>query len=178
MRITVKPANEIVIYQICALMREEDKEEIYPTFPADSPGAVAFATNQAIQYGRGGVVWVEGAPVAVFGAHPEPFGCYDSKCWRAFAFGTDEFKSAVYVIMREMHKLIRDVIRTQGTMRLHAYSHENHTTAHKWIEALGGRREGEPLRHFGKNGDTYHCYVWLRDEQKWLEHENWKGYAA
>ena len=175
--VNVKPHTPGALLHICAAMRDVDRKEIYPTFPSENINVLVAATDMALNHGRGGIVWADGVPVAVFGAHPEPLGCYKSACWRAFAFGTDRWKSAVYVVMRELRALVRDVIRDQGTMRLHCVTHEENTGAHKWIEALGGRIEA---RHpyYGRNGDNYLTYVWLRDEQKWLDDENWKEYSA
>lgn len=175
-RVSVKPPTPMSVYNVCANMREIDRREILPLYPDDSAETAAKITYYVLKQGRGGVVWVDGREAAIFGAHPEPAGCYSSQCWRALAFGTDRWKGAAYQVIREMHKLVRDVILEQGTVRLHCTTIEENVEAHKWIVALGGRVEARHP-HLGRNGENYLTYVWLRQEQKWVENENWREYA-
>ena len=34
---------------------------------------------------------------------------------------------------------------------------------HRWLEMLGARREAT-LRGFGKNGEDFHLYAWLKED--------------
>jgi hypothetical protein len=127
-----------------------------------------------MRVGRGGIVWADGLPVALYGVHKE-FGT--SVHYRVFAFGTDDWKKGAYVVMRELRKLVREVIDEEGTMRMQADSHEDHTEAHQWMEKMGGKRESI-MRHYGKNGETYYRYVWLRDEAHLRLDDTWSPWLV
>jgi hypothetical protein len=172
--VTVKPINKIAVHYICTHLREIDKREIYPLFFFDDPEHLTAATMWAIEHGKGRIIWANGLPAALIGVHPEANG---PSCWRVFAFGTDNWKSAAYLCMRELRKLAREVIRETGAMRMHCDSIEEHTEAHSWIERMGGEVESV-MPHYGKNGETYRRYVWLRDRSAFMSDPNWKEYAA
>ncbi len=171
--VTIKPPNKVAVYHICNHLREVDAKEIYPLCYHDSPMLLAEQTYQAMKHGRGHVIWADGIPTAIIGVHPEHGG---KACYRVFAFGTDDWKKAVYACMRELRRMVRDVIREDGTMRMHADSHEDHKEAHAWMKRMGGRCESV-MRHYGKNGETYHRFVWLRDEIKWANDPNWQPFT-
>ena len=54
--------------------------------------------------------------------------------------------------------------RDNGMHRVEAVSIEGHTQAHRWIEAIGLSQEGPPLQGYGKNGETYIQFAWVRDD--------------
>ncbi len=170
--VTVKPANQVALYHICRNLRECDAQEIYPLCHHENPMILAQQTMWACNAGMGNIVWVDGLPTAVCGVHPEFSGHMN---YRVFAFGTDDWKAAAYPVMRELRKIAREVIREHGTMRMQADSSEHHTEAHAWMERMNGKRESI-MRHYGKNGETYYRYVWLRDDVSWMNSPEWAPY--
>lgn len=170
--VTVKPPNKVAVYHICRNMREIDAKEIYPLCWHESPLLLAEQTFQAMKLGKGKVIWVDGIPTAIIGVHPEHGG---KACYRVFAFGTDDWKKAVFVCMRELRKMTREVIQAHGTMRMHADSSEHHNEAHAWMQRMNGKLESV-MPYYGKNGETYHRYVWLRDDPSWKDQPGWKPF--
>lgn len=172
-RSSVKPVNRVALYHICANMRDVDKREIYPLLPHDNPLLLAHQTMHACNMGRAKCIWVNGIPAAVCGVHPE----FGHMAYRVFAFGTDQWKSAAFLVMRELRKIARSVIKDHGTMRMHADSHADHEEAHKWMERMNGKCESV-MPYYGKNGETYHRYVWLRDDVEWMNSPEWQPYST
>lgn len=170
--VTVKPVNQVALYHICRNLRECDAQEIYPLCHHDNPLILAQQTMWACNAGQGKLIWVNGIPAAVCGVHPEFSGHMN---YRVFAFGTDDWKAAAYPVMRELRKIAREVIKEHGTMRMQADSSEHHTEAHAWMERMNGKRESV-MPHYGKNGETYYRYVWLRDDVSWMNSPEWAPY--
>lgn len=169
---TIKPPNKVAIYYICRNMREIDAKEIYPLHYHNNPLILAEETYHAMTLGKGLVIWADGLPAAIIGVHPEHGG---KSCYRVFAFGTDDWKKAVFVCMRELRKMTREVIQEHGTMRMHADSHEDHKEAHEWMKRMNGKLESV-MPYYGKNGETYHRYVWFRDDPSWKNQPGWQPF--
>ena len=170
--VTVKPINKVSLYYVCSNLREIDQREIYPLLSHDNPLILAHQTLHCVHEGRGVCIWVDGMPAAICGVHPE----IGHMTYRVFAFGTDKWKSAAFLVMRELRKIAREVIKEHGTMRMHADSLADHTEAHRWMERMNGVRESE-MPFYGKNGETYYRYRWLRNDVRWMNSPAWQPYA-
>lgn len=144
--------NLMDIAYICRNMREWDAKEVFSTRFDDDPDQFAM---QVMNWTLTWVVWGKERPVAVLGA----WECWPGR-WAAGMFATDEFEQVGLGLTRWVKKRMIPTIRELGLRRAEAKSIDGHVVAHRWLEALGARREGAPHENFGKNGETFHTYVW------------------
>lgn len=138
---------------ICRNMREMDAREIFATRFDDDPDRLAMDIMQ-----RWSVAWVakgEVMPIAIVGGVEMWPGM-----WTAGMFATDDFPQIGLGLTRWVKRRMIPTIQELGLRRAEAKSIEGHTVAHRWLEALGARREGVPHHNYGKGGETFHTYVW------------------
>lgn len=146
------------VHYVAFNLRQSDKEEIFNILEYDCPyrfGWEAFSVFR--NKGRARIAWHNGRPAAVIGLVEER-----PSVWNISMFGTDDLKSVAFECMR----WARDNIAELGGppfngRRLQCDSHENHHEAHKFLLALGARKEGELMRNFGKDGSGYWRFVWV-----------------
>lgn len=74
-------------------------------------------------------------------------------------FATDSFPSIAAALTRAIRNDIFPRYRARGIHRIDCVSIEDYDDAHRWIEVLGLDR-GEPLRGYGKGGETYLQFAW------------------
>lgn len=138
-------------------MREWDRREVFATRWDDDPNILAMDTMRWGNLTR--VAWNGERPVAVIGAIE-----IWPTVWSVWMYGTDEFPSVGLGVTRFVRDTLIPEIIGAGFRRAECKSLEGHTDAHRWLEALGARREGEPLLNYGKRGETFHTYVWDRED--------------
>jgi hypothetical protein len=149
--VIVEPITPATAHYVAARMREADRAEVFATWPDDDFGALAARAAQ-----RGPLAFCAGQdwPIACFGA---------AQCWpgvyQAWMYATDDFPRVAIPLTRWVKCRIMPLLRTTGAHRMHAYSLDGHTTAQKWMLALGARHEATHL-NFGKRGETFHVFVW------------------
>jgi len=81
-----------------------------------------------------------------------------------FFFATDRFGDVALPLTRfVVQRLLRNV-REAGVHRIEALTSASHAQAHRWLHALGLRQEGEPFRGFGKGGEDYVQFVWVKED--------------
>ncbi|MEJ8474604.1 hypothetical protein [Roseibium algae] len=145
---------------VAANMRAADFEEIsclWQEFDARALGI--FAVEHSVP----GFAWAirdnEGQPVAAYGmSYAAPF---DPEHWQAWAFGTDRFRRVVPLMTRHLQS-IRDLIEA-NCRRLQVLTHLDHDLSHRWLSKCGAKREGV-LHGYGRNGEAFAVYAWLREE--------------
>jgi hypothetical protein len=141
------------ILYIAHNMREWDRREIFATRWDDDPNILAMDTMRWGSLTH--VAWNDRRPVAVIGA----IEAWPT-VWSVWMYGTDEFPSVGLGMTRFVRdRLIPEIIR-RGARRGECKSIDGHDQAHRWLESLGAKREGEPLLNYGKRGETFHTYVW------------------
>ena len=142
-----------MVLRVAQNMREWDQREIYATRQDNDPLALAEAV---LNCGR--VAWVAGrdeAPIAAFGCAPMWHGV-----WSMWLFATDDFHRIGISVTRAITRSIIPMMIDAGAHRLEARSMEGHTDAQRWLEVIGAKREGGPLRGYGRDGQDFHVYTW------------------
>lgn len=132
-------------------MRDMDRKEIFATRFSDDPDQLAMDVMR-----WGPTWWVAGdvKAIAVIGATEVWPGV-----WSVGMFATDDFHRIGKPLTKWVRKCMIPHIKSLGIHRGECRSIEGHDSAHRWLEMLGAKREGE-LKKYGKNGETFFTYVW------------------
>jgi hypothetical protein len=136
-------------------MREWDAKEIYATRWDDDPVEVVDLCLTL----AAGFSWVAGKdePIAVIGAWPRYNGV-----WSVYMFGTDRFPEIGLGMTRFVRQAMIPALVEAGIHRADCQSIEGHTDAHRWLKKQGLHQEGPLLEGFGRNGENFLQFVWLR----------------
>jgi hypothetical protein len=144
------------VVEIVRNLRERDRAEIFACQFGDDPvgfGQQVCAAG-AFQWGA----YIDGRPVAIIGAMPRW-----PRVWSMFAFGTDEWDKVVLTLTKHARRFILPALYRSGAHRLECAALEAHEDARKWITFLGGQEETR-LANYGKNGECFVGFVWMRDD--------------
>lgn len=149
--------HETVLH-VARNMRAADKEEIYATRYEENP---FLLTHDVMQYRSfSWVLWHAEQPCCVGGAGELWPGTFTM-----FMFATDDFPRIGLFATRFAKKtVIPTLFGTVGARRLQCDSHENHVSAHKWLETLGFERESV-RKNYGKDGADFYHYVLCRGDK-------------
>lgn len=79
-------------------------------------------------------------------------------------FATDEFSKVGNALTRIIKRELFPGAKAAGVHRIEAVAMVEHVEAHRWIQYLGLTAEGPPLRGFGKGGEAYQMFSWVRDD--------------
>ena len=150
-----EPPYEDVLW-VAENMRSSDREEIFATQWTDTAEELATAVVRSGAFRWG--VYIDGLPVAMIGAVPRWPGA-----WQAWAFGTRDWKHAALTLTRHVRRFMLPALTNAGANRVDAYALASHTESNKWLTALGAT-PGKPLENWGKHGETFVCYTWLRKD--------------
>jgi len=152
--------NLVTVGYVVANLRDANKREIYPLRPHDNPVLLAYEVCGLISNcGRGRVAFHGGKPAAVVGVYESWPGV-----WGLMMFGTDSFKSVVIDVLRWLRHTMRDLTENHGARRLQSETLAGDVEAERFFVGLGAMPEGPPLRHYGKNGESYQRFVWFAGE--------------
>jgi hypothetical protein len=138
-------------------LRDLDRQECSATHFSDDPLVWA-----EMIYRAGKFQWVayhDGVPVAAIGAAPR-WG----HVWNAWCLGTDDFPRVAYSLSKHVKRVMLPAVIEAGMHRADTFALKDYDKACKWLEFLGAQREAE-LANWGKNGETFVSYVWLREPQ-------------
>jgi hypothetical protein len=72
---------------------------------------------------------------------------------------TDEWPSIAVAVTRRIRRVVIPICVNAGIRRIAAHSIATYPSAHRWMELLGARREGE-AREYGNAGETFLTYAW------------------
>lgn len=78
-------------------------------------------------------------------------------------FATDEFPSIAYPLTRFIKQRLFPPLVAAGVHRIEAISIEGYTQAQRWLGVLGLKPETGPLRNYGKNGEAFVQFSWVKD---------------
>lgn len=78
-------------------------------------------------------------------------------------FANDRFARNALSITRFITRNLFPKLREAGVHRIEAASIDGYAEAHRWIETLGLQHEAA-LRGFGRGGETFHQFAWVRDD--------------
>lgn len=151
--------SDALIRRVAEAMRPEDAREIWATRrDPPSPEATARLAQELAALTDYGAVCAadDGAPVAfVGGAEAWP------GAWFVWMFATPRWPEVGCAVTRWVIGAMIPAIREAGARRVECRSIEGHDQAHAWLEYLGARREAT-LPEYGRNGETFHVYVWRK----------------
>ena len=97
-----------------------------------------------------------GKPVAVISwlqMHP---GCYT-----VAMLATPDWPSVALSVTKWVRRALIPKLLDSGARRVECKSIDGHTDAHRWLLSLGARAESR-LESYGKNGETFVLFRWLR----------------
>lgn len=140
---------------VAAGMREWDRREIFATRWNEDPRELAAECTYFGHFG-----WTashEDTPVAIVGAVPLHPGC-----WSVFMFATNDFRQISISLTKFIKRVMIPALVDTSARRAQCLSLEDHTEAHAWLRVLGAYSE-QPLRDYGKNGETFIPFVWRRE---------------
>lgn len=144
------------IFTVAESMRDKDFDEISSLLYVDDRKELAF--NLANRISNFETVYVVGdtEPVAIVSYIPVRPGV-----WNLGMFATDKFKSiGLYLTKR----IIRDIIPALDRCNAHrveAFSVEGYNEVHDWLDFLGLQEECT-LSKYGKNGEDFKVFSWVR----------------
>lgn len=156
MRIDYATADDI--RTVALAMRQPDFDEFVALAQTDD--RIELADVLAARYaGRPDVMvafW-EAQPVAVGGlVENRPH------VLTALFFATDAFPQIALEVSYTVARMLRD-IKASDVHRIEAVSLVGHDEAHRWIRHFGLQPEGSPMRGYGKNGEAYQQFAWVKD---------------
>ena len=157
MRLTSPPSYGDVLF-VAQRMRAWDRREIFACRWDDDPEALAQDTVRALARGLAWCAHLEQTPVAVVGAVP----CWPG-VWQVAAFATDAFPRVALPLTRFIRCTLIPTLYEMGAHRAECRSLEGHMAAHRWLMALGARREAVHPE-YGRAGETFVTFAWSRDD--------------
>lgn len=136
---------------IAGKMRKADADEIYNVIePPDPDFLVDLVMAQSDQAWMG--FTDGGMPVVALGATEAHHGIFE-----AWMFATDRLPDIALPFHRTVTRWYIPHLFELGARRIQCRSADTHTEAHRWLEALGFKKEGA-LSRYGKDGQTYYLY--------------------
>ena len=96
-------------------------------------------------------------PVATFGAVPRW-----PAVWSTWCLGTALFPHVALSVSRHIKRVMLPAVLMAGMQRADAFVVEDYQQAHRWMRTIGATREAR-LANWGKNGETFVSYIWLRE---------------
>lgn len=152
----LRPLTRRDVAHVVDRMRDSDAAEIYNTRWTDSPHDLVQDTLLHHRFS-----WIaahDGEPIAVVGAGPK-----HPNCWSVHMYATDDFHKLSVSLSKFIRRVMIPALYAAGAHRAECASSDDHTTAHRWLEWLGARREAE-MRGYGKDGQSYFLYAWSRND--------------
>jgi hypothetical protein len=156
----IEQATRDDILEVALGMRESDFAEFSALYPADNRHDLA--DQIADRFGPRKDVIVaktDGAPVAI-GAVVEA----RPNVLTLLFFANDRVTEIGPALTRFIVQRLFPPLIAAGVHRIEAVSLEGNDAAHRWIEALGLTREAPPFRGYGKNGEAYVQFSWVKDD--------------
>lgn len=143
------------VYHVCRHMRAKDAEEIFATQWSDDRDVLAQNVLQVCKFGY--ILHADdGTPVVCGGAVALWPGV-----WSVWMFATDRFDEIAIATHRFAKTIFFPALEDVGYVRLECRSIVSHTTAHRWLESLGGRCESA-VSNYGKDGQDFLLYCWTK----------------
>lgn len=146
-----------MVAHVARNMRPADRVEVHATRWDDDDDQLA---REVMSYPTR-LRWIachKDEPVAVIGAVNLWPGSFS-----VFMFATDNIRHIGLDLTRFAKYSMIPMLLDMGGWRGEARSMASHTEAHRWLEALGAKREST-LRCYGKNGEDFYNYVWTRPD--------------
>jgi len=155
--IEIRPGTLRDVSFIAANMRDEDWREIHASGPMDDRAEAGIMCHIASEFSW--TAWIKDDPVCAFGFARSGLPWV----WSAWAFGTDRMKRAVPAVTRFGRETASRLLLEAGARRCEIRSIADHDLAHRWLQGLGAHLECE-LPGYGRNGETFVLYSWLKGD--------------
>jgi hypothetical protein len=157
-----------IIRHVAANMRDRDLEEIRAVLWADERDEIAeyladvyAGSVTALAFGT-----KEAGPIAILSWTP-----IRPRVWAMGLFATEAFDTIGRGVTRTAIHDIVPALSRAGAHRVFAQSMEGYDTVHAWLRFLGMTEE-HPLPKFGKRGETFREFAYVRpdglDGFRWL----------
>jgi len=153
--VSIRPGVLRDVSYVFANMRDGDREEVRCQMPETTKThEIAY---WSLMNGDCWVAYWRDQPVMTFGvmrlnvAATSAWAIGTKQCWRAIPAVTRFFTLDVIPSLME-----------RGYVSMEARSIEHHDQAHRWMEATGARRWGEPYP-YGRGGEKFITFRWLPD---------------
>lgn len=145
---------------IGANLRPDDYREIDCQLDEWNPTFLAAISMRGLAW----VAELDGNPEAAFGAHEHRKGL-----WIVWSWGTRKIGRCIPTITHFATTQMMPFVLSQGALRGEARAIADNQLAHRWLERLGARRQGL-LESYGKNGEDFILYEWVRSQFDGDEH--------
>lgn len=80
----------------------------------------------------------------------------------ALFFATNDFVNVALPTTYFVHRVFQR-LKAGGVHRIEAVSQVGHTEAHRWMAHFNMLPEGPPMRGYGKDGEAYQMFAWVKD---------------
>jgi hypothetical protein len=135
-------------------LRQQDRDEIAAVSPTTEVSQ--HLTFKVMMFSREVYVAIRNKPAAAWGfveLWPHVGSC--------FAFGTDEWGSVMRAVTNHVRRYMLPRVIAAGYHRMECRALAGRDDVARWVALLGGQPEAV-LRRFGKNGEDFMVYRWLR----------------
>lgn len=78
-------------------------------------------------------------------------------------FATDRLPEIGLALTKFITQRLFPAYRARGVHRIECVSLDGYEEVHRWVEALGLRREAGPFYGFGKGGEAFVQFAWVAD---------------
>lgn len=164
--IDIRPANLRDASWLMANLRQLDREETFCQLPDDIPtGKLA---EWLITGGEAFIAYHRNEPALLFGT-TRIHVCAMS----IWALGTDKAERTIPAVSRFLIEHAIPWRLDEGFTCMEARSLETHHDAHRWMESMGGKREGEPYL-YGKGGERFVTYRWTVSSYRAISQSRWQ----
>lgn len=147
-----QPITDEAVHYIVSNLRAADREELSAASNSMDPD-VWVAQMRPIS-GFTSFFEVDGKPATLIGAASIRKGV-----WSLYCFGTDEFDRCALSLTRYCKEVMTPSLISVGCHRAECDTIDTHTSAHRWLESLGLKRESV-MPQYGRNRETFFKYVY------------------
>lgn len=142
------------IQHIALHLRACDKAEIFALRYDSDPYALAEEATRTDL--RAVALAKDGEPVAGWGVKQMWPGV-----WSVFLMATPRWPEVMLSVTRHIRKELIPTLDRIGWHRAECASLTDHKDAHRWLEALGAKREAQ-LSGYGRGAQDFYLYVWRK----------------
>lgn len=155
----IEPARADEIYYVAVNMRESDRREFAATVSFDDREDIAHLLVSRFS-GRPEILAVEdGDKLFAIGGLVE----LRPNVATLLFYATAEMATGGAAITRYIKSTLFPAAIARGVHRIECQSIVGHDDAHRWIEFLGLKQEAPPFEGFGKNGEAFIQFAWVKD---------------
>lgn len=154
----IKDARREDIFTVAYQMRDRDFAELSALNWTDD--REELADTLADRYKDAGLMcgWSGGKPICIGGVlETRPNVC------SLLFFATNDFPEIALEITKFIKQRLFPPIIAAGAIRIDALALDGYEHIHRWLGTLGLHPETGPLKNFGKRGESFVYYAWVRE---------------